>query len=103
MLRKTLSTTLERLVLRVFVRSGGSDMRWISVSAALGVGLWVQAVQALPPKEVYKKAGPAVVLILGSDDGKSGSGGTGSIITAEGKVVTNAHVVLNEQNQPFKI
>ncbi|MBN1962978.1 MAG: trypsin-like peptidase domain-containing protein [Deltaproteobacteria bacterium] len=58
---------------------------------------------ALTPKEIYKKSGPAVVLILGSDDGKTGSGGTGSIITQEGKVITNAHVVLNHNNQPFKI
>ena len=63
-----------------------------------GVAAW-----ALAPKEVYKRVGPAVVLILGSDDGKSGSGGTGSIVTPEGKVITNAHVVLNERNQPFKI
>ncbi|MBI3178740.1 MAG: trypsin-like peptidase domain-containing protein, partial [Deltaproteobacteria bacterium] len=59
--------------------------------------------EALTPKEVFKKAGPAVVLILGSDDGRSGSGGTGSIITGEGKVITNAHVVVNERGQPFKI
>ena len=59
--------------------------------------------RAMTPKDVYKQVGSAVVLILGSDDGKSGSGGTGSIITAEGKVITNAHVVLNEQGNPFKI
>lgn len=56
------------------------------------------------PKTVYKKAGPAVVLILGSDDGKAGSAGTGSIITSEGKVITNAHVVVNEATgKPFKM
>ena len=50
------------------------------------------------------KAGPAVVLLLGSDDGKAGSGGTGSIVTSEGKVITNAHVVISEAtNQPYKI
>ncbi len=59
--------------------------------------------EALTPKEVFKKAGPAVVLILGSDDGRSGSGGTGSIVTGEGKVITNAHVVLNDHGQPYKI
>ena len=75
------------------------SMAW-TIAAAL---LLPSAAWALTPKEVYKKAGPAVVLILGSDDGRSGSGGTGSLITAEGKIVTNAHVVLNESNQPFKI
>lgn len=66
----------------------------ISIPASIG--------QASVAGDVYKKAGPAVVLILGSDDGRSGSAGTGSIVTAEGLVVTNAHVVLNEENQPFK-
>ena len=67
----------------------------------LGIASTAAAIDA---KAVYKKAGTAVVLILGSDDGKSGSGGTGSIITAEGKIVTNAHVVINESsNTPYKI
>ena len=57
----------------------------------------------MAPKDVYKQAGPAVTLILGSDDGRQGSSGTGSIITPEGKVITNAHVVLNAQGQPYKI
>lgn len=61
------------------------------------------AAWGMAPKDVYKQAGPAVVLILGSDDGRAGSGGTGSIVTREGKVVTNAHVVLNESGKPFKI
>jgi serine protease Do len=59
---------------------------------------------AQSPKAVYKTAGPAVVLILGSDDGRAGSGGTGSIITPEGKVITNAHVVINEATgRPYRI
>ncbi|MBJ80109.1 MAG: serine protease [Myxococcales bacterium] len=53
-------------------------------------------------KTVYKQASPAVVLILGSDGGKSGGAGTGSIITPDGKILTNAHVVLNHDGQPFK-
>jgi len=52
--------------------------------------LFVAESWAQSPKDVYKKSGPAVVLILGSDDGKAGSGGTGSIITAEGKVEIKA-------------
>ena len=64
--------------------------------------LWAGPALALAPKDIYKKAGPAVVLILGSDDGKTGSGGTGSIITPDGQVITNGHVVLNEAGHPFK-
>ncbi len=78
-------------------------MKTMAWPVAFALVLAAGAASAMTPKEVYKKAGPAVVLLLGSDDGKSGSGGTGSIITPEGKVLTNAHVVLNERNQPFKI
>jgi serine protease Do len=68
------------------------------------VGLVASSAYAQTPKDVYKKVGGAVVLILGSDDGKSGSGGTGSIVTSEGKVITNAHVVISEATkQPYKI
>lgn len=77
------------------------------MKAALAVGVILLSsslVWAQKPKDVYKKAGPGVVLILGSDDGKAGSGGTGSIITPEGKVITNAHVVINEKtNKPYRI
>jgi serine protease Do len=71
---------------------------------AVCISLAASAASAMTPKDVYKKAGPAVVLILASDDGKNGSGGTGSIVTPEGKVVTNAHVVMAEgSNQPMKM
>lgn len=78
-------------------------MKAMALLVPLAFTMSSSAAWALTPKDVYKKAGPAVVLILGSDDGKTGSGGTGSIITSEGKIITNAHVVLNERNQPFKI
>ncbi len=73
-----------------------------AVGAALALS-WTAA-QAQTAKDVFKKSGPAVVLILGSDDGKAGSGGTGSIVTPEGKVITNAHVVISEATkQPYKM
>ena len=68
-------------------------MKSLAYVTAVGLTLVSASAMALTPKEVYKKAGPAVVLFLGSDDGKSGSGGTGSIITNDGKVVTNADAV----------
>lgn len=61
------------------------------------------ALAGLSPKEIYKKAGPGVVLILGGDGGLQGTGGTGSIISTDGKVITNAHVVVNgETGQPYR-
>ena len=52
----------------------------------------------LSPREIYEQTSPAVVMVMGhSDAGKSGSGGTGSIIQADGLVLTNAHVVIEER------
>ncbi len=58
---------------------------------------------ALTPKEIYQQVGPGVVLILASDDGRLGNGGTGSIIREDGWVVTNAHVVISkETGRPYR-
>lgn len=57
----------------------------------------------LSPREIYEQASPAVVMVMGyADGGRKGSGGTGSIIQADGLVLTNAHVVIEEQTgKPF--
>ncbi len=70
--------------------------------ASLNILLLSASAHALTPKEVYDKSGPAVVLILASDDGRTGQGGTGSIVDGSGRVLTNGHVVLNESGVPFK-
>ena len=55
------------------------------------------AVKTLSAKEIYQKSSPSVVLILAAESG-SGAGelGTGSIIEG-GRVLTNAHVVVNDK------
>jgi serine protease Do len=69
--------------------------------AALGFS--AQAAGAYTPKEIYETVGPGVVLILASDDGRMGNGGTGSILRADGLVITNAHVVINkETDRPYR-
>ena len=56
------------------------------------------------PKAIYQKASKAVVMVLATDDGKDCSGGTGTIITPEGLVLTNSHVVMSEKTmQPYKM
>ena len=52
----------------------------------------------LSPRDIYEQASPAVVMVMGHpDSGKSGSAATGSIIEADGLVLTNAHVVIEER------
>jgi serine protease Do len=52
----------------------------------------------LSPREIYEQTSPAVVMVMGHpESGKSGSGGTGSIIHADGLVLTNAHVIIEEK------
>jgi serine protease Do len=64
------------------------------------LGLWPGSARTedLTPREIYERSSPAVVLIIGhSITGQRGSGGTGSIIQQDGLVLTNAHVVIEEQ------
>ena len=55
------------------------------------------------PRKIYQKSSNAVVLIAAFERGqKSSSKGTGSIISEDGFVLTNAHVIFNdEKNKPF--
>lgn len=55
----------------------------------------------LSPRDIYKNYGPAVVLVFATDGSAQGSAGTGSVITADGQVITNAHVIANE-GRPYK-
>ncbi len=77
-------------------------MRMKLATVLMSMGLFASAAQAMTPKEIYNKSGAAVVLILASDDGKTGSGGTGSIITKDGQIITNGHVILNSAGVPYK-
>jgi len=46
-----------------------------------------------PAEKVYKAYGPSVVLIWASSSDQKGSVGAGSVISQDGLVVTNAHVI----------
>src|SRR5499433_2818548 len=63
----------------------------------------VAAGKELSPREIYEQEAPGVVMVMGyADGGRKGSGGTGSIIQSDGPVLTNAHVVIEEQSgKPF--
>lgn len=59
------------------------------------------AAKELTPREIYKQYGKAVVLVFATDGSAQGSAGTGSIISKEGEVITNAHVV-SKEGTPYK-
>ncbi|MBI5240865.1 MAG: trypsin-like peptidase domain-containing protein [Elusimicrobia bacterium] len=50
-------------------------------------------------KTVYAKASPAVVLIICSDKDGTGELGSGSLLDASGRILTNAHVVIRDSTR----
>jgi serine protease Do len=54
---------------------------------------------AYTPKQIYQKAGPGVVFIFASKGSSKGSGGTGSIISRDGYIITNAHIFAKKDSQ----
>ena len=70
----------------------------LGIATVLGLCPGVSLAGDLTPREIYERSSPAVVMIIGySHSGQRGSGGTGSIIQQDGLVLTNAHVVIEEQ------
>lgn len=60
------------------------------------------AVPALSAKEIYQKDAPSVVLILAGRPSGQGELGTGSVIDEQGRVLTNAHVIVDDKTgQPY--
>ena len=75
-------------------------MRWILAGLCMGslLGSGDLPAKELSPRDIYEQTSPAVVMVMGHpESGKSGSAGTGSIIQADGLVLTNAHVVIEER------
>jgi serine protease Do len=58
---------------------------------------------ALTPKQIYQTVSPGVVLLFASEGSGSGTGsaGTGSIISHDGLVVTNAHIFVRKDASPM--
>lgn len=56
-----------------------------------------------PAKDIYIKNSPAVVVVKASKDGGNGMISSGSIITRDGLVITNAHAVIDkEEGRPYQ-
>jgi serine protease Do len=58
---------------------------------------------ALTPKQIYQSVSPGVVLLFASEGSGSGTGsaGTGSIISEDGLVITNAHIFVRKDSSPM--
>ncbi len=72
------------------------------IAALVGPAAEAPVAKTMSAKEIYQRASPSVVLILAAESG-SGAGelGTGSIIEG-GRILTNAHVVINDKTgRPF--
>ncbi|HXT00010.1 MAG TPA: serine protease [Elusimicrobiota bacterium] len=60
------------------------------------------AAPVLSPKEIYVKDAPSVVLILAGRPTGQGELGTGSVIDTQGRVLTNAHVIVDDRTgEPY--
>lgn len=72
----------------------------VALAASLGLASVADA-RPMSPKEIYAEKAKAVVLVFGTDGSAHGSAGTGSIISKEGHVITNAHVV-SKNGRPYR-
>ncbi|MEM9177858.1 MAG: serine protease, partial [Myxococcota bacterium] len=77
-------------------RNGALRLRslllWAGVLAPT-ILLLATTAQAFSAANVYREAASSVVLIFGFEDSGAGSSGTGSILTRDGLVLTNNHVI----------
>ncbi len=63
------------------------------------------ATARMSARQIYKTKAPGVVLIVASQEGSSSaSAGTGSIISADGQVITNCHVIYDAKTKaPYPV
>lgn len=74
-----------------------SALLWLALLSPTALA----APRPLTPREIYKTYGKGVVLVFATDGSAQGSAGTGSIITKDGQVITNAHVVAKD-GRPYR-
>jgi serine protease Do len=82
-------------------------MKTIILLSCLGLGAAPASAAVLmrgdiSPRELYQRVSPGVVLLLSGNKSGQGEMGSGSIIDDQGRILTNAHVVIDaESGRPF--
>ena len=71
--------------------------RYTAYDPSLKLEILADHGQELTAQEVYAKANPATVLVV-AQEGESASIGTGIIMTEDGYVITNAHVIMGGES-----
>ena len=88
--------------MRTEYRNGIGRLRSILVGALCVAGLFAPAflligtganAEPFSAADVYRNASNSVVLIFGMEDSGAGSSGTGSVISRDGLILTNNHVI----------
>jgi hypothetical protein len=68
------------------------------------VPLWPTFSQEVPASEIFKHAGPSVVLIQTYDDAGNVAGeGSGFVITSDGRILTNFHVIQHAKRATVRL
>ena len=70
-------------------------LAFLSILIMIGV-VSVTYATPLTPKTLYQKISPGVVFIYAAQSSQGGSAGTGSMISEDGYVITNAHIFTQE-------
>ena len=85
----------------IFVQRAHALRRW-ALSTLIIVGGVVPAMLMAAPEagafsasDIYRNVSNSVVLIFGFEDGGAGSPATGSVLTEDGLILTNNHVIAN--------
>ncbi len=84
-------------IVDIFSQQHTAIPRYTAYDPALKLDIRTDHGEELTAQQVYAKANPATVLVV-AQEGESASIGTGIIMTEDGYVITNAHVIMGGES-----